>query len=143
MILLSLYEWYGAPVIPHFILKDDFPETVKPAIYMSPLQICLLTTYNSGVCHIPDFFQATELTKKYPTRTGTLITNVHLQNCSPIFTVKKMQKTGQAGFLNSFDKFCWLDLPRKIYCHTFGLIYFRHGFAANKMRRILVVWTAS
>ena len=51
---------------------------------------------------------------------------------------KKMQNTGQAGFLNSPGDFCWFDSKMGIYRHLLRLIYLLRGFTVGNLILLLV-----
>ena len=110
-------EWSEASVTPPFIIKHDWPATVKTVLYMPPLNNYPLEAAPAGDHQGPENFQTTELPgasprpKQYTTITGRLITWVHVKHFSTCFIVHTAGKTGRAGFLNSSGDFFWLDFP--------------------------------
>ena len=67
------------PITLPFFLKHDWPDTRKPALYLTPLQNCPLTAAPAGDHQGLELFQKNEMpgesprTKHYPPITGRLI----------------------------------------------------------------------
>ena len=98
-------EWSEASVTPPFIIKHDWPATVKTVLYMPPLNNYPLEAAPAGDHQGPENFQTTELPgasprpKRYPTRTGRLIAKVQIQHWSPGFIIHTTVKHGPSSLL--------------------------------------------
>ena len=76
--------------------------TGEPTIYLNPLYNHPLTEAPSGEHQVPESFHTTELSgvspkpNHYSPRTGSLITQLHIQQSSPGFTLHITNKTRPA-----------------------------------------------